>query len=104
MAYVTMTSILSGTISTRLLDIDEDQYQYWKLKRKMGMTCKLVQDEFPHLNPSDRDFLLMGTTQREWDHMYSEPEPEPVPEAMNALYNHRKSFASYLGKALGVRT
>jgi hypothetical protein len=104
MAHVTMTSILSGTISTRLLDIDEDQYQYWKLKRKMGMTCKLVQDEFPHLNPSDRDFLLMGTTQREWDHMYSEPEPEPVPEAMNALYNHRKSFASYLGKALGVRT
>ena len=102
MAHVTMTSILSGTISTRLLDIDEDQYELWKLNRASGKPCKLVQDEFPHLNPSDRDFLLMGITQREWDHMY--PEPEPVPEAMNALYNHRKSFAAHLGKALGVRT
>jgi len=102
MAHVTMTSILSGTISTRLLDIDEDQYELWKLNRASGKPCKLVQDEFPHLNPSDRDFLLMGITQREWDHMY--PEPEPVPEAMNALYNHRKSFAAHLGEALGVRT
>ena len=102
MAHVTMTSILSGTISTRLLDIDEDQYELWKLNRASGKPCKLVQDEFPHLNPSDRDFLLMGTTQREWDHIY--PEPEPVPEAMNALCNHRKSFASHLREALGVRT
>ena len=72
-----------------------------KLNRASGKPCKMVQDEFPHLNPSDRDFLIMGTTQREWDHMY--PEPETVPEAMNPLYNHRKSFASYLAEALGSK-
>ena len=101
MAFVTMKSILSSSITTRQLDIDEDQYELWKLNRASGKPCKMVQDEFPHLNASDRDFLIMGTTQREWDHMY--PEPEPVPEAMNALYNHRKSFASYLGEALGSK-
>lgn len=101
MAFVTNKSILSGSITTRQLDIDEDQYELWKLNRASGKPCKMVQDEFPHLNPSDRDFLIMGTTQREWDHMY--PEPETVPEAMNPLYNHRKSFASYLAEALGSK-
>lgn len=74
MAHVTMTSILSGTISTRLLDIDEDQYEYWKLKRRMGMTCKLVQDEFPNLSDEDREFLLTGITPQEWDSTFGEPD------------------------------
>lgn len=74
MAHVTMTSILSGTISTRLLDIDEDQYQYWKLKRRMGMTTKLVQDEFPHLSDGDREFLLTGITPQEWNDTFGGPK------------------------------
>tara|TARA_R110002153_G_scaffold25464_3_gene80638 strand:+ start:587 stop:859 length:273 start_codon:yes stop_codon:yes gene_type:complete len=86
MAYVTMKSILSGSITTRHLDIDEDQYELWKLNRTSGLPCKMVQDEFAHLNASDRDFLIMGTTQREWDHMYLEETP---------------TFASHLGEALG---
>ena len=60
MAYVTMTSILSGSITTRQLDVDEDQYELWKLNRTSGLPCKMVQDEFPHLNASDRDFLDHG--------------------------------------------
>tara|TARA_B110000879_G_scaffold188838_1_gene251828 strand:- start:411 stop:683 length:273 start_codon:yes stop_codon:yes gene_type:complete len=86
MAYVTMTSILSGSITTRHLDVDEDQYELWKLNRTSGKPCKIVVDEFPHLNASDCDFLIMGTTQREWDHMYLEETP---------------TFASHLGEALG---
>lgn len=36
----------------------------------------LIQDAFPMLSASDREFILTGTTKKEWDAMFKDPEED----------------------------
>lgn len=66
---VTRTSIVSGI--TRTVDIpitSEQAYEYAK-------GDKPIQQVFPNLSPVQREFILNGITQEEWDELYP-PEKE----------------------------
>jgi hypothetical protein len=64
---VTRTSILTKKVHVRDLRITADQWAAW---RNGG----LVQNTMPHLTPDEREFLLTGATQEEWDAVFKEDE------------------------------
>jgi hypothetical protein len=55
------TSIISGEENTLELDITEEQLS--RFKSGEGY----VQDIFPNLTPGEREFLMTGITEAEWD-------------------------------------
>jgi hypothetical protein len=67
MLDVTRTSMTTGITRTRSLDITEEQYLNWR----QGMK---IQDAFPQLSLSDREFLITGMTDDEWDNAFEEEE------------------------------
>lgn len=64
---ISRNSIISGEESTRNLDITEEQFE------RFTSGNGFVQDIFPHLTPGEREFLITGITEEEWD-MYFKDE------------------------------
>jgi len=62
---ITRKSPISGNVNTLDLNITEEQVSDW-----MGGT--LVQDAFPHLTPSEREFIVTGILDSEWNDMFGE--------------------------------
>lgn len=62
-------SIISGVERERELDITEFQLARWK-------AGALIQDVCPHLSKEDREFIISGSTQEEWDQVFKEDEDE----------------------------
>jgi hypothetical protein len=62
---VTMTSILSGKTTTRDIDVEPEQVKAWQ----NGM---LIQDAMPELSAPDREFIMSGITQEEWDGIFQD--------------------------------
>ena len=58
---VTKISQLSGKVHTMDLDITVEQVNSYSSGRIK------VQDAFPHLKPHEREFILTGITEEEWD-------------------------------------
>lgn len=58
---ITRTSRLSGVTRARNLPVTEDQ-----MARLHG-GGETIQDIFPQLSPSDREFIKTGITDEEWD-------------------------------------
>lgn len=67
---ITMISQLSGQTNTMDLPITQEDLDNWKSKQL------LIQDAFPGLTASQREFLLTGSTQEEWDAAFLEEEEE----------------------------
>ena len=63
----TMTSLLSGVTRTRDIPCTQAQYDAWKAGTH-------IQDAMPDVSPEDREFLISGTTQEEWDESFGEDE------------------------------
>ena len=53
-------SVFTGITRERDIDITEDQLERWK-------KGELIQNVVPHLNEEDREFILTGITEEEWD-------------------------------------
>jgi hypothetical protein len=66
---VTRKSIASGKTRTRDLPITELQM----FKFNSG---ELAQDAFPNLSDSDREFIMTGVTDDEWNMMFPEDDFE----------------------------
>jgi hypothetical protein len=64
---VTRRSFLSGTERTREIDVTEEQLEKWH----NGM---LAQNAFPHLSASDREFIMTGIIDEEWDTLKEEDD------------------------------
>jgi len=60
---ITKTSLLTGITRTLDLDVTKEQYQLWQ-------NGELIQDVMPHLSPEDREFLISGVTQAEWNNQF----------------------------------
>ena len=58
---VKKTSIMTGKVNEMNLDITQEQLDRYLEGRE------LIQDIFPHLNSSEREFLISGMTGEEWD-------------------------------------
>ena len=60
---ITMTSILSGKTTTKDIDVEPEQVKAWQ-------NGVLIQDAMPELSASDREFIMLGITQEEWEGLY----------------------------------
>jgi hypothetical protein len=67
---VSRKSIHSGKVTERELDVTQDQLD--RYERGEG----LIQEIFPHLSASDREFLMTGLTDEEWDEVMGEEDEE----------------------------
>lgn len=61
MLELTKKSILTGKTSTMTLPITQDQLDLY------NNTKVNIQDVFPNLDSSQREFIKTGITQEEWD-------------------------------------
>jgi hypothetical protein len=70
-------SVLTGIERTRDIPVDPNDLAAWEA----GLGN--VQDLMPYLNDGDREFILSGITDAEWDGMFSlyleEDDEEEVP-------------------------
>lgn len=60
-------SMLSGKTHERDIQVTEEQLDLFE-------NGVLVQNAFPHLNASDREFIMTGVTDEEWDSAFGKPE------------------------------
>lgn len=66
--YIKRKSVISGIERTRSIPVNPDDYMAWKA----GLGS--IQDLMPYLNDSDREFILSGITDEEWDEMFANSE------------------------------
>lgn len=64
MIVVTKKSILTGKENSMSLPLTEREYEQGMFDR--DVRGKLIQDVFPQLSPSEREFLINGVTPEEW--------------------------------------
>ena len=62
---ITMTSILSGKTTTKDIDVEPEQVKAWQ-------NGVLIQDAMPELSAPDREFIMSGITQEEWDGIFKD--------------------------------
>ena len=55
-------SVISGIVRQRDLDVTLEQIARWQ-------GGELIQNVFPRLSPSDREFIVTGTTDEEWEQL-----------------------------------
>lgn len=65
---ITKQSSLSGVEHTLDIDITEEEFQRVKMR---FFTKELVQDILPNISRGEREFLMTGITQEEWDNTFS---------------------------------
>jgi len=63
-------SVLTGKTNRMDLPVTLAEVQAWQASRTK------VQDAFPHLSPTQREFLLTGATQEEWDEAFGSDEED----------------------------
>jgi hypothetical protein len=64
--FITRTSWVSGRTTTLDLDVTTEQLRAWK-----GGAC--IQDVMPHLSAGQREFIMTGTTEEEWERIFPTP-------------------------------
>lgn len=69
-------SIFTGVISEMELPVTQEQIDRWQRGGEM------IQDVFPHLTSGQREFLLSGATEAEFDRLFREEEEDDT-EASN---------------------
>jgi hypothetical protein len=57
---VVKVSALTDKTHSREIDVTQDQINRWQ-------ASALIQHAMPHLSRQDREYLMTGTTQEEWD-------------------------------------
>jgi hypothetical protein len=61
---ITKTSQLTGKTNTLNIPVTEHQLNVWKT------SGKTIQSVFPDLSPSQREFLMTGVTDEEWEAVF----------------------------------
>ena len=68
---ITRTSMFTGIERTLDLDFTAEQLAEWK-------NGALIQDAMPNLSAADREFIMTGVTDEEWDEEFGDEETDPV--------------------------
>lgn len=64
---VTKQSVLTGRESTMTLCFNDQDYQDW-------IDGKFIQDAMPYLTAAEREFLMTGITEGEWQEAFVDPD------------------------------
>jgi hypothetical protein len=64
--YIKRKSVISGIERTRSIPVNPDDYAAWQA----GLGS--IQELMPYLNDNDREFILSGITEDEWDSAFGE--------------------------------
>lgn len=64
---ISRTSPLTGKVNTMDLNITPEQLERFNKRHEQRV---LAQDALPHLSPAEREFLMTGYTQEDWDKMF----------------------------------
>ena len=67
MMMVTRKSMMSGEVRTLNLDVTNQQLQRWR-------AGELIQNVMPQLTPSEREFIITGVTDEEWQESMRESD------------------------------
>ena len=67
MMMVTRKSMMSGEVRTLNLDVTNQQLQRWR-------AGELIQNVMPKLTPSEREFIITGVTDEEWEESMRESD------------------------------
>jgi hypothetical protein len=62
---ITRRSVLTGIVRTKDLPVTEEQMAAWN-------KGAFIQDAMPQLSAGDREFILTGITNEEWDDEFRE--------------------------------
>ena len=65
---ITRKSTLTGDVSTMDLDVTQDQMSEY------NDGINLIQNIFPNLNSSEREFIKSGITPKEWEDTFGSDE------------------------------
>ena len=68
--WIKRKSVISGIEHTRNIPVNPDDFLSWQA----GLGS--VQDLMPYLTDADREFILSGITEGEWDDAFGELEDE----------------------------
>ena len=67
MMMVTRKSMMSGEVRTLNLDVTNQQLKRWR-------AGELIQNVMPKLTPSEREFIITGVTDEEWQESMRESD------------------------------
>jgi hypothetical protein len=67
---ITRTSKISGTTRTKEIAITQAQLRELEDPQRK----RLIQQICPDISPADREFLLTGITEEEWENMWADGE------------------------------
>lgn len=59
------TSTLTNQFHSREIDVTDEQLNRWR-------AGEMIQRVMPHLSLSDREFIMTGVTDEEWDEHFKE--------------------------------
>jgi hypothetical protein len=62
---ITRSSPFTGKTNTLEIDVTSEQLEQWKCGG-------LIQEVMPHLTPSEREFIMTGYTDEDWDTLFEE--------------------------------
>ena len=63
---ITRTSPFTGITRTKDIPVTEEQFARWQAG------FERIQDAMPYLSASDREFIMTGITDEEWDQEFGE--------------------------------
>jgi hypothetical protein len=66
---ITRTSMISNVTRTLELDVTQEQMDAW-------VNGQLIQNAMPNLSADEREFILTGMWDDEWESMYAEEEDD----------------------------
>lgn len=65
---ITRKSILTGKVRTLDIPVTQEQIDTWE------NSFKLIQEVMPNLTPGQREFIITGATDEEWDETFGKDE------------------------------
>lgn len=68
MMLISRTSLITGKSNTMELPLTEEMITAWEISDLK------IQDAFPFLTATEREFLLSGATPEEWNEFFSEEQ------------------------------
>lgn len=71
---ITRTSILTGITRTLEIDCTEDQLKSWMIGED------LIQNIMPNLTPNEREFIMTGVTEEEWESSFDDKPDDEYPD------------------------